>query len=373
MGRTIKSLFAPMAVILVASAVFLTWLASRSRDSYEPRLEFDPDPPEPPAAVVGDFQTFLGRLSHAAARSESLLLHGPARKRAEEVFRNTAGVPQDVIVDNHSPYFLVDPESIFALFSDLPTLERGLALFQQQCSVCHGPFGRGNGPATREWYAGNYPRNFWYGQYKNRSTKYATLPTDSDIFRSITRGLYGSAMPAFRHLTEEDRWALVQLLKALANFYDEYQETVVNLFDPQSGREQGQRLPLPPEPKPTAQSVKRGRIVFIEQGCVACHQGDKPMPVGLGRWEGNFNWYDEMQRPIQHSRDLTAGVFRAGSSTRDIFRIISGGPNVGPMPNYLNLSIEDRWALAHYVRSVFRSDYPQAPASADAEARPPQP
>ena len=94
------------------------------------------------------------------------------------------------------------------------------------------------------------------------------------------------------------------------------------------------QLPLPAAVD-VIDSVTRGRILFIEQGCVSCHQEKKSKPVGLGRWEGNFNWYDETNRPIQHSRDLTAGVFRAGAAGSDVFRIISGGSNVGPMPNYL--------------------------------------
>ena len=117
--------------------------------------------------------------------------------------------------------------------------------------------------------------------------------------------------------------------------------------------------------------MTRGRILFIEKGCVSCHQGKKPKPVGLARWEGNFNWYDEMNRPIQHSRDLTSSVFRGGAASTDLFRIISGGPNIGPMPNYLNVPVEDRWALVHYVQSLYNPDYPQAPASADQQARPP--
>jgi mono/diheme cytochrome c family protein len=181
-------------------------------------------------------------------------------------------------------------------------------------------------------------------------------------------------MPSFRHLSVEDRWSLVQFIKTLANFDDDYEEKVVNLFDPEADRSREPAFTPPPEPPPTLESVTRGRILFIEQGCVSCHQGKKPKPVGLDRLEGNFsNWYDEMQRPLPHSRDLTSGIYRAGASGTDVYRIIIGGPNIGPMPNYQKLPEPDRWALVHYVRSTFRSDYPQAPPSADAQAKAPPP
>jgi cytochrome c oxidase cbb3-type subunit 2 len=273
----------------------------------------------------------------------------------------------------HSPYFMVDPEAIFALYFDLPTLERGLGLFQQHCSQCHGPYGRGNGSATRQWYAGNFPRNFSYAKFKNRSTEYGTVPTDGDLYRTLTRGLYGSTMPPFRHLSAEDRWALVEFIKSLANYYDDYDDTVVNRFDSEVGSWAAAPLNIGEEPPVTLESVTQGRILFIEQGCVKCHQSKKSKPIGLARWEGGFDsWLDEMNRPIEHSRDLTNRVFRSGAASSDLFRIISGGPNVGPMPNYLNLAAEKRWALVHYVQSVFKPDYPQAPPSADALANPPK-
>ena len=163
--------------------------------------------PRRPIGPCATFNAFLTRLRATAEPRESLLLHHDGLERAEATFRNTAGVPAEVQIEMHAPFFAVDPEAIYALYVDLPTLERGLALFQQNCSGCHGPYGRGNGAATREWYAGNYPRNFWYGKYKSRSTAYGRVPEDADLFRTLTRGMYGSSMPSFRHLSEADRWS----------------------------------------------------------------------------------------------------------------------------------------------------------------------
>jgi mono/diheme cytochrome c family protein len=366
-----------LAVVLVVGASIAgvaLWNSSREPvDPYQPRLELDPQPPAPPEWAVRDFEAFLERLRQPAGGRAALVFHGEGLSRAEAVFRATAGMLPDVQIEMHSPFYAVDPEAIYARYADIPTLERGLALFQQNCSSCHGPYGRGNGAATQQWYGGNYPRNFWYGKFKSRSTPYGRVPEDADIFRTITRGMYGSSMPSFRHLSVDDRWRLVQFIKTLANFDDEYEEKVANLFDPQADASRVPPSAPSTEPPVTLETVTRGRILFIEQGCVSCHQGKKPKPVGLERFEGNFNWYDEMQRPLQHSRDLTTGIYRAGAAPSDVYRIITGGPNIGPMPNYQKLDEPDRWALVHYVRSTFHSDYPQAPASADAQAKAPPP
>src|SRR5688572_3319622 len=203
--KIVLALAALLALGAVGMALWNSWPGPT--DSYQPKLEADPSPPGPPQWATRDFQTFLERLRQAnAGGRDALLLHGDGLKRAEAVFRGTAGMLPDVQIEMHAPFYTVDPEAIFARYADIPTLERGLALFQQNCSGCHGPYGRGNGAATQQWYGGNYPRNFWYAKFKSRSTAYGRIPEDADLFRTITRGMYGSSMPSFRHLSADDRW-----------------------------------------------------------------------------------------------------------------------------------------------------------------------
>src|SRR5262245_43246174 len=113
-----KSVWILAAVVLVAAAALAVFVGPwRQRaDSYQPRLESDPPPPTPPDWVVRDFDAFLGRLR--AARRESLLLHRDGLERAEATFRASAGVPADVRMEMHAPFFAVDPEAIYALYAD---------------------------------------------------------------------------------------------------------------------------------------------------------------------------------------------------------------------------------------------------------------
>ncbi len=84
------------------------------------------------------------------------------------------------------------------------SVRTGQRLYQQHCQVCHGPEGRGDGPAA----ATLRPR-----PADLRRT--ARFP-DSLLFLRITEGLPGTAMPAFRDtLTEEERWHVVNYLRRL--------------------------------------------------------------------------------------------------------------------------------------------------------------
>jgi hypothetical protein len=63
-----------------------------------------------------------------------------------------------------------------------------------QCSQCHGPLGRGDGPSadelTDDWDKRIWPYDFTRGNYKNGAAP-------SDLYRTLVTGLSGSPMPAY--------------------------------------------------------------------------------------------------------------------------------------------------------------------------------
>ncbi len=82
----------------------------------------------------------------------------------------------------------------------------GRGIYTQNCAVCHGLEGWGNGPnaITLEKKPANFSRPF-YKQYP-----------DEFWFYRITEGVNGTRMPRFGEvLTEEQRWYLVAYLKTL--------------------------------------------------------------------------------------------------------------------------------------------------------------
>ncbi len=80
-----------------------------------------------------------------------------------------------------------------------PSLARGAEVYQANCASCHGPLGRGDGPAA----AGLQPppTNLSDGELLEDQSPL-------DYYRRITIGVVGTAMPAFeRQLSPHDRWA----------------------------------------------------------------------------------------------------------------------------------------------------------------------
>ena len=94
-----------------------------------------------------------------------------------------------------------------------PLVELGRVTYEKKCLACHGPLGDGEGEAAYLLYP--RPRDFTTGRFRLIST-WDGIPVDEDLFRTISRGMPGSAMPSWAHLPEETRWGLVHYVKSFS-------------------------------------------------------------------------------------------------------------------------------------------------------------
>jgi mono/diheme cytochrome c family protein len=102
----------------------------------------------------------------------------------------------------------VDPEVLTQASPEL--IERGMALYDQNCSQCHGTGGRGNGPAAGTMTPP--PRDFAApeGWVNGRE-----MP---GVYKTLEQGIIGSSMAAFDYLTKKDRMALVHYVQQLGGY-----------------------------------------------------------------------------------------------------------------------------------------------------------
>jgi len=136
-----------------------------------------------------------------------------------------------------------------------PDTPRGAMIYGQHCAVCHGPDGRGNGPAAPSLIP--RPRDFTSGRFKYKSTPTAEPPTDADLIRVVSRGLDASAMPFFHDLLpDSDLREVVQYIKHFSTAFD---------------GEAPHSLTIPRPIAASADGIARGGILFNSRGCQACH------------------------------------------------------------------------------------------------------
>jgi cytochrome c oxidase cbb3-type subunit 2 len=205
------------------------------------------------------------------------------------------------------------------------------------------------------------PRDFTKGVFKFRTTREG-MPTEEDLYRSITAGFPAYGMPSFVYLPNEERWALVHYVEELVRrgLEDKFRRMAEEEGEEYDSElveewlEPGSPIQLPPEP-PGAElvaSVARGRELFKGQtyNCASCH-GDS----GTGDGPSAADLKDEWGNPIR-PRDLTKGwVFRkSGWRTEDTVRVILYGIPGTPMPANTAATetpegIRDVWDIARYI------------------------
>lgn len=209
----------------------------------------------------------------------------------------------------------------------------GNALYLKLCAQCHGEQGDGKGIAADRLLP--RPRDFTAGKFKIRHTPSGALPTDDDLRHIIRVGMPATSMPAWPQLSDAQ---IDELVAAVKSFSPDFANP----------EKQPTALPVPKAPEWSAESAEKGKAVYAEIGCGACH-GE------LGRGDGTSaaTLTDDWGNPIR-AADLTMRwTYRGGPTRADIYRTFTTGVNGTPMPSFAeSLSDEKRWQLVDYIASL---------------------
>lgn len=223
-------------------------------------------------------------------------------------------------------------------------VEKGSQIYFRRCSFCHGLLGDGDGPAAK--FMDPRPRDFTLGTFKFRTTQSGELPTNEDLFRTVSRGLPGTGMQAFddatikNGLTEDQRWQVIAYIMTFA------QEFADPELDPVKT---GKVIKLPQNRAPfNPETVAKGKAVFERAKCWECHG-----KLGRGDGQKSFDRKDDWGFPIRIRNVTHPWKIKAGSAVEDIYMRFSTGITGTPMPSFVKaLSEEDRWYLANYIKSL---------------------
>ena len=255
-----------------------------------------------------------------------------------------------------------------AMAQDLPTHVDGMTgnaatgkqLYKRFCVGCHGEKGDGlgenanyvTGPYIGVQYTSPLPRNFVLGLFKCRSTPTGSLPLDSDLYDTITRGVYTTYMPSWRGLTPQTR---VDLIAYIKTFSDRFKT-----------EKPDKPVPIPAETPDTPDSVKRGEELYQKTlKCFECHgttgHGDGPSASTLR---------DNLGNPIKPFAFADGTRFKCGTSDEDLYRIFMTGLDGTPMPSWADyLDANQAWDLVHYLRSLMVLYHPEKAKAAPSKTQ----
>jgi mono/diheme cytochrome c family protein len=235
-------------------------------------------------------------------------------------------------------------------------LARGERLFTLHCAVCHGAEGAGDGPAAPLLFPP--ARDFTRGQFRIVSTTNG-VPSDDDLKTTLSRGIPGSAMPAWGWLPEHSLDDLTRHVRELARkgvaarLAEHARNDAREMSTAEALAEASERLRPGPEVSTTHPQAAMGAVYELGRAsyarhCAACHG-----PEGRGEQlgpelnpDGSPNW----------ARDFTAGFLKGGGSHRALAtRIVAGMPG-STMPSFSALPAEELAALTTYVSNLVPID-----------------
>jgi len=210
--------------------------------------------------------------------------------------------------------------------------EVGKRLYRRFCVGCHGVEGNGEGE-NAQWIDPR-PRDFVEATFRWRSTPTGTLPTDQDLYDTITRGVVDTLMPTWRPLAPQAR---VDLLAYIKTFSPKWKT-----------QKAGTPITVPAEPPETIESVLHGRQLFDQMQCWKCHG-----PEGRGDGQSAPTLTDDKGLPIKPYNFHDGTHFRCGETNQDLYKIFMTGLDGTPMPSFADsLKPNDAWDLVHFLRTL---------------------
>jgi mono/diheme cytochrome c family protein len=243
----------------------------------------------------------------------------------------------------------------------VPGDDLGKQLFARHCAACHGDRGDGKGIAATFLFP--KPRDIRAGRFRLVSTTNG-VPTRDDLQAVLLRGMPGSAMPPWRHLSQQERDALVDEVMRIR--HDGARENYIKSLKDDEGLSDeeiaadtvqkdiqdyvdrfttpGESTIVPEIPPATAETIDGGKTTYAKNGCIQCHGAD-------GRGDVAPEMKDQEGMPTR-PRDFTLGIFKGNPDPASLYRRIAYGMPGTPMPASTSMTPDQMVGLVHYLRSM---------------------
>ncbi len=231
----------------------------------------------------------------------------------------------------------------------------GRALYLRNCAACHGENGDGKGIAA----AFLFPKPRDFGSQFRIVSSTNRMPSREDISGVLLRGMPGSAMPPWAHLSQADRDLLVEEVLRLRReglkqlFVRQWIEDGEDPADIDENEKAefvevrmtpGDPLKTPAFGQPDAASIAAGKETFFKLGCHGCHGKE-------GKGDGQQEMVNAEGLPTS-PRDYTLGIFKGSPDPASLYLRMALGMPGGGMPSTSQATPEQVVELMHYIRSL---------------------
>ncbi len=230
-------------------------------------------------------------------------------------------------------------------------VERGKALYQQNCATCHGKNGQGMsgvklaGAPGQTFQTVDFTKaNFRYAKGPIQMYDTITFGIDDALPGPLPQGQTVPPHPQYQYMQYQSRWDLVHYVRSLgptkgltdppAIIAKAKERAKEGVCEPKIKQSIAQKV----KPQGEAQ-LKHGGELFA-QNCTSCHGpkglGNGPAAASLNPKPRNF-----------HTKN--AKEWTNQPSALSIFSTLTNGVAGTSMPSFANLPEKDRWALVQWI------------------------
>lgn len=210
--------------------------------------------------------------------------------------------------------------------------EHGKIIYKKSCVGCHAPTGSADDLNAKGLKP--VPRNLYKDTYRIHSTSSGSMPTDADVIRTITKGVYGTWMVAFDKLLND------QDIQDVAAY--------IQTLNPRFSEERTP-LSIPTATAVRPSDIKDGAAIYKKLMCFNCHG-----KTGNGKGGALSSALQDENGNKMNATNFTLGVFKGGKDSLAILRAIQSGIGGTPMAGYHDAFL---FGNDDVSTSVYEKDY----------------
>ncbi len=233
------------------------------------------------------------------------------------------------------------PVDVFKLSVATPELiAKGKGLFETTCSPCHGPDGKGDGPAGAT--LNPKPRNF------HEISGWTNGPTFEGMYITLQEGITNRGMASYANISPEDRIAIINYIRTLNPNYPAIKQEDLKTLDQAYSLSQGVKQPNTIPINTAIQKVlgdDKGRDSLIKK---------VNSDITANTTDAGAMLFKSKVRNQQRAVNFLADNMKWNDNKNDLVKLIMSDPYVGGFKTEIvNLSDEEWNQLYTYLKNVF--------------------
>jgi len=235
------------------------------------------------------------------------------------------------------------PVDVFKLSVSTPEeIAKGKGLYDVTCATCHGPDGKGDGPAGAT--LNPKPRNF------HELTGWTNGPNFESMYITLQEGITNRGMASYANMTPEDRIAIITYLRTLNPNYPPIKQENLKILDDTFSLSKGVK-------RPSIIPIKLAKEKVLADYKVKDSLLNKVSSDITADTSGAAKLFKGKVRNQMKALNFLSDNMKWNENRNDLVKMIMSDPYSAGFKTEISTMSDDDWnMLFAYLRSVFSTN-----------------